>query len=215
MADKCVWQCLLEELKQPTSSKDKNHELYLKTKENMKTIGDAIKSQSTVKVVEKGLNDESDSWQNVIVKVKTSRKRKLESDSFPSTSRKMRHSEYTTAATDRFLDVLTYEQDVCNFRTIFEEIQVIQLDQTLCNNIDESTCDIEFDFDLYKPQSAFKQTDPGAPNFRILIFKSNEEPPTRESIVKAFLKPAVRAPVLVFFMNEFMRASAFLYRISL
>lgn len=221
-ADKCVWRCLFEDLKQPTSSKDisqETDELYLKVKQNMKNLEDAIKSQHTLGVIDIGLNDEPDNWQSAIDKVKarkdSSRKRKIEPNPPPppSTSKRISNLEYKT---DRFLDVLTYERDVCNFRKIFEEIQVIELDRTHCDNTENSiSSDLEFDFDLYLAQSGFKQSDPGAPNFRILIFKSNQQPPTRELIVKAFLRPTVPAPVLVFYINELMRVSAFLYRISL
>lgn len=220
MADKCVWRCLFENLNQPTSSKDNNQgtdELYFQTKENMKIIENAIRNQSAVNVMDEGLTYVRGDWQIAIDKVKSrkdcSRKRKMEMYPLPSTSKKISKSHYTT---DRFLDVLTYEVDVCNFRAIFDEIQVIQLDQIHCDNVKVSSIsDIEFDFDLYLSQPGFKQSDPGPPNFRILIYKSNEPPPTRETIVKAFLKPVVPAPVLVFYVNELMRVSAFLYRISL
>lgn len=213
-ADKCVWRCLFEDLKQPTSSQDvsqDDNELYLKVKQNMKNIADSIKGQRTV--IDSELNDEADNWQSAIVNVKSrkesSRKRKME----PSTSKKLSKLECTT---DKFLDVLTYEQDVCNFRKIFDEIQVIQLDRTYCHHsVDSIQSDLEFDFDLYLARNSFKQSDPGPPNFRILIFKSNKKPPTRELIVNAFLKPTVPAPVLVFYINELMRVSAFLYHISL
>lgn len=219
-ADKCVWRCLFEDLKQSTSSKDisqGDNELYLKVKQNMKNIEEAIKSQRPLEVNDSGLNDRPDSWQSAIVKVKarkeSSRKRKTDSNSLPSTSKKLSKLESTTG---RFLDVLTYEQDVCNFRRIFEEIQVIQLEPPNFDNIEDSTTsELEFDFDLYLARPSFKQSDPGPPNFRILIFKSKNEPPKRELIVKTFLKPVVRVPVLVFYINELMRVSAFLYRISL
>lgn len=224
LADKCVWRCFYEDLKQPrkqpTSSQDISQEvdeLYAKVKQNMKNIEDAIKSQRSLRLNDNGSSDESDNWQIAIDKVKTrrecSRKRKLESIPVPSTSKKISKSDLQP--TDRFLDVLTYEQDVCSFRKIFDEIQVIQLDRS-CDNVEGSNAsDLEFDFDLYAAQPGFKQSDPGPPNFRILIFKSNKPPPTRKLIVKAFLKPTIPAPVLVFYVNELMRVSAFLYRISL
>lgn len=220
MADKCVWRCLFEDLKQPTSSKDNNQEadeLYLKTKENMKNIENAIRNQRAVNVMDEGLIDVRGNWQIAIDKAKSrkdySRKRKMEMYPLPSTSKKIPQSHYTT---DKFLDVLTYEEDVCNFQKIFDQIQVIQLEQITCDDGEDSTIsDVEFDFDLYLAQPSFKQSDPGPPNFRILIIKSNEQSPTRETIVKAYLKPAVRAPILVFYVNELMRVSAFLHRISL
>lgn len=219
--DKCVWRCLLENLNQPCSSNDvgqeADDEMYLKIQQNMKTIEESIKSQCSQSLGDLS-DDSADSWQSAIATVKgrrkeSSRKRKIE----PSTSKKMKSLERTT---NHFLDVLTHEQDVCNFRKIFAEIQVIQLDRTQYDNTEEATIesdhiDVEFDFDLYLTRPNFKQSDPGVPNFRILIFKSNENAPTRELIVKAFRKPAVRAPVLVFYINELMRVSAFLYRISL
>lgn len=218
MADKCVWQCLYEKLKQTTSSDDNNHqadELYAKIKQNMTLIGEAIRNQSisTVMKVDEGIDDELGNWKNVAVKTTAkdcSRKRKIDWNAIPSTSKNIQRSEFTT---DRFLDVLTHEQDVVNFKTIFRDIQVIELESLSCENVDD-IC-LEFDFDLYLPQSGFKQTNPGPPNYRILIFKSNEPPATRELICKSFLKPASPAPVLVFYVNEFMRINAFLYRISL
>lgn len=216
-ADKCVWRCLLEDLKQPTSSGNDisqvDHELYLKVKQNMKNIEEAIKNQRSHDVNDNGEEEEADNWQNAIVKVKARRKSSRKRKSEASTSKRLSELECTT---NRFLDVLTYEQDVCNFQKIFDDIQVIQLDRTHCDNTDGSSdSDLEFDFDLYSARSNFKQCDPGPPNFRILIFKSHQQPPIRESIVKAFLKPTVPAPVLVFYINDLMRVSAFIYRISL
>ncbi|XP_037045176.1 uncharacterized protein LOC119080737 [Bradysia coprophila] len=217
-ADKCVWRCLLQNVEQPSSREDMDQEyddqLYLKIQQNMKTIEEAIKCQQSHSFVDLSSNNEADSWQNAITTVKgrnaSKRKRKLQA----TTSKKKTNLGHTT---NHFLDVLTHERDVCNFRNIFDEIQVIQLDQTHCDNNVDTTIesDVEFDFDLYLARPNFKQSDPGVPNFRILIFKSNEKPPTRNLIVKAFLKPTVRAPVLVFYINELMRVSAFLYRISL
>lgn len=215
-ADQCVWRCLFEDLNQPTSSRDISHEddddLYGKVKQKMINCAEAIKSQHTTEAIDHRLNnDGADNWQSAIVKAKarkeSSRKRKME----PS-----KKSSKVECTTDRFLDVLTYEQDVCNFKKIFEEIQIIQLDRTHCDNCTDSTnLDFKFDFDLYSPRHSFKQSDPGPPDFRILILKSDREPPTRELIVKAFLKPVVPTSVLVFYINELMRVSAFLYRISL
>lgn len=219
-ADKCVWRWLFQSLKQPilneVIAEVNDDQLYLKVEDNMKNIQEAIKSQHSHSLVDPSSNEEENTWQNAVASVKGRKKSTKKRKFQPTTSKKVTLGR----STNDFLDVLTHEKDVCSFQKIFDEIQVIQLDRTHCDNdSDEKTTtessDVEFHFDLYLTRPNFKQSDPGVPNFRILIFKLSEKPPTRDFIVQALLKPTVRTPVLVFYVNEVMRVSAFLYRISL
>lgn len=208
-SDATAWQCLKVLLNPDTSSVDENDELYQKTKQSMKELADKIKTPSVHFENEPSTSNTNDDW---LLSNKIDMKRKLKDKCDTSKCKKFKLDLNSEFKAEPYLDILLDDPNVHKFSKIFSKIQTIQLTEVDFSESSTQT-NLNFQFDLYVANSNFKKSDPGQPNYRVIVLE--DAVPTRQSIVQLYLTQSFRAPILVIFVNDVKSMQAFLYKFTI
>lgn len=210
-AVRCIWKCyeLLESGKIAASG-GKN-ELVRQTFESMVRIANRIRNQDGI--VAEDDEEDDDAWDTNIV----APKRKPQAN-----QRRDSTNEYRAKPLLDALMLGDTSAGMTRFRNLFDDIQMIkitiapnELKKTTENSARTQPPPLRFDFDMFVASSKFRKSEPGWPDYRIIVRKSEDGPPCRRAIVQAFLRQQFRARILVVFVSGAMAMQAFGYEFSL
>ena len=216
----CVWKCLTDKLNRRPAKvnvddfNNIDNEQYIKIKQSMDLFADDIKMQRN----KNNMTADVTHWKTRIVTKRKSDKdtnSRIEPKRFKSSVGISVPEEYKA---DKFLDILLHqESNVKNFQEIFEEIQIIKLtnsDRDSSSRIGQDD-KLEFTFDLYLPVTNYKRTNPGVPNYRIVVINVEiQKCPTRQAICDLYFRQNFRSPIIVILVNQMKTFQAFIYGFS-
>lgn len=208
---KCVWQCyeLLQSDRLDSVAADSSDELLKTTAVAMSAIADKIRNPADVTDIpsDDDVDEQDHGWNAQAVELKRKPKECAQKSKAPISK------EYPA---ELFLDhILIADQspEMERFQNVFRTIRTVEISASHAPNRDRQTAEtaLRFDFDLFIATSSFRKSDPGQPDYRIVVRRSTDGVPSRRTILQTFLRQSHRARILVVFVSGAMSMQAYSY----
>lgn len=212
----CVWQCyaLLQTNQLATVAASCTDEMLKSTALAMSACADRIRKpeagDATSDATSEGDDDEEDvsdsGWNVQPVELKRKSKENA-SIKAPANSK-----EYPA---ELFLDrhlIADRSAEMVRFQNVFRTIRTINI--THSKQPSGSHCAelaLRFDFDLFIATSSFRKSNPGQPDYRVIVRRSADGVPSRRAILQTFLRQSYRSRILVVFVSAAMTMQAYSY----
>lgn len=210
----CVWKCyaLLQSNRLASVAADSKDPMLKSIAAAMNAIADKIRSPVFEAFgVSNATSDDDDNevdngWNVQAVDLKRNPKESPQKNAPTS-------KEYPA---ELFLDrnlIADQSPEMGRFQNVFRTIRTIEISSSYTQNRDRQTDEqgLRFDFDLFIATSSFRKSDPGQPDYRIVVRKSTDGVPSRRAILQTFLRQSHRARILVVFVSGAMSMQAYSY----
>ncbi|XP_059619254.1 tRNA-splicing endonuclease subunit Sen54 [Phlebotomus argentipes] len=138
-------------------------------------------------------------------------KRKITEDE-PSSSKKFKADEPSTSYSGESTvnDLINLSPEM-EFESVFESFNVIKLTPGK-DNLAKQT--LKFSFDLYNPTKIYKKSQPPAPDYRILVLRSDQNCPERDDLMQLYNSCETKGPIIVVYLDNNLKMSGFLYKFA-